>query len=422
MREVWSGDKISACAARPPKPPRLGNPAVFVKIQKQVAQPLWFSKRDARAYFDLLKLPAHLRRYFGRPYVIAKDLAKHLNIAVQDLCEFLDDASDTCLDSASRLTPVAASWPMGFSWSSFVAQSQMVAVCTKSGLRLEQLLCLDKPFPQEQSELATVATDDVLFVHADRSAAKDRLAKFDEALVGFGIEKNNSKDVDMASSMVGLGCCLGNSPPCVEPDESKLLTLLLAIVGLSAQPSLAPAELASILGVAQWFAQLSRWHFSIFSKVYAFQRLEPQEEERIVDQACVAELLLFAALAPLLSANLERPFASVLAMCDASPSFGFGVSVHSCSASLASTLATKSERLGDHLRMTLDADADEEKPRAGQVVRLACHSHKVRSQTLYHSRLSISATLEPWRLKAYFFACSGCFVAANALHTGLLSA
>ena len=54
---------------------------------------------------------------------------------------------------------------MGFSWSSAVAQSVMIDICRRSGLRDEQLLCLEEPPPVDMAEVATVATDDVILFH-----------------------------------------------------------------------------------------------------------------------------------------------------------------------------------------------------------------------------------------------------------------
>jgi hypothetical protein len=368
LREVWSGNHVSRCARTPPKPPRLGNPAVFVRIRAD--RPLIFSKRDAKAYFDLLKLPIGLRPFFGRPVVHAGPLAIALGVDLDDLRPYLDDGADVTLHQRTVLTPVAATWPMGFSWSSCVAQAQMVVVCEKAGFKPGQLLSLEHRHPLDQNELATVATDDVIMVHTCPQAARDRLAKIDAALDSHGIERNVSKDVQGASSITALGCLLSNDPTWAEPDIAKLYGLLCGIVGLCHDPSITPIGFAGLLGVAQWFAQLSRWHFSIFSAVYSLQRREPPDQQCQVPASCLMELLVYLAVSPLLPADLARPFNPVLVTCDASPAFGFGVSVRECSELLVTELSTKSEQHGDFLRMTLDAVDADEKDRRGTPVRL----------------------------------------------------
>jgi hypothetical protein len=108
------------------------------------------------------------------------------------------------------------------------------------------------------------------------------------------------------------------------------------------------------LGVAQWFAQIPRWHFAVFQAVYSFQRRIPQDGILKIDSTCLSELLCFAALSGLLVADLERDFVPILATCDASPSYGFGVSVRSCSTELLQELSACAERHGDYLRMTVE--------------------------------------------------------------------
>ena len=64
LREIWAWQHISARSARLPAPPRLGNPGVFSRIKNTADGKLYFSKRDAKAFFDQLKLPIDIRPYF----------------------------------------------------------------------------------------------------------------------------------------------------------------------------------------------------------------------------------------------------------------------------------------------------------------------------------------------------------------------
>ena len=58
---------------------------------------------------------------------------------------------------------LCASWPLGFSHSSYVAQCNIVNVCMKAGLSRDQLMNLDEALPECHNELATAVTEDVLF-------------------------------------------------------------------------------------------------------------------------------------------------------------------------------------------------------------------------------------------------------------------
>lgn len=125
----------------------------------------------------------------------------------------MDDLENGPLQASDQLTPVSAVWPMGFSWSSLVAQYKLRSICHSAGLTDDQLLALDSPHPICQEELVTIATDDALFLHLDPDAARKRLAAFDQSMLAHDVERNTTKDVDLADGMFGLGCNISNNPP-----------------------------------------------------------------------------------------------------------------------------------------------------------------------------------------------------------------
>ena len=69
QRAIWNGSFISEAAAVPPMPPRLANPSSFLEILVEPGERIYFSKRDASAYFDTLRAPEALQPFFGRPCV-----------------------------------------------------------------------------------------------------------------------------------------------------------------------------------------------------------------------------------------------------------------------------------------------------------------------------------------------------------------
>ena len=80
-----------------------------------------------------------------------------------------------------------------------------------------------------------------------------------------------------------------------------------------------PRQLAALLGTLQWHCLLNRPSFSIFHAVYSFVRLEPQDVGGLVPKDVLLELLHFASIAPLLEADVCRPWADELIATDASP-------------------------------------------------------------------------------------------------------
>ena len=61
QREVWNGANLSSGAAPPPRPPHLANPSCFLDLEALDGDRVRVTKRDARCYFDQLRLPEHLR-------------------------------------------------------------------------------------------------------------------------------------------------------------------------------------------------------------------------------------------------------------------------------------------------------------------------------------------------------------------------
>ena len=64
-------------------------------------------------------------------------------------------------DNESYLTPVACTYPMGSGWSSYVAQSTMVASCLDTGFWEECFLSDERLLLPTSSQVLAVATDGV---------------------------------------------------------------------------------------------------------------------------------------------------------------------------------------------------------------------------------------------------------------------
>jgi len=370
QREVWSGGLVSDHARRPPKPPRLGNPAMFAHIVKEPGRSLVFAKRDAKAFFDQLRLPEKLRPYFGRPRVQASELATALGCAVGDLSEWIDDLGKASLKPSTMLTPVNTVWPMGFSWSSFIAQSVMVAACLDAGIDEQALLCLEEPPPAHSGEWVTVATDDVIMVHDSKEGSRSCTQRLDAALARRGIEKNSTKDVDAAERVEALGCELGNDPPWVEPALMSFSRGLYACIDLADHGRASPKMFSRLLGLLQWFAQPSRWLFSIFDRAYRYRNAQPEDTVTEVPADAANECLLFLALSPLASVSMERRFLELVTACDASPAYGFGVAVKACDLATVRRLAAQSSQLDRYLSLDGITEGFEHKPAYGSPVQL----------------------------------------------------
>ena len=102
---------------------------------------------------------------------------------------------------------------MGFSWSSFVAQSVMLGTVHNAGFTDAQLLCEEAHLPSSIAETVSIATDDVNhFLVASASEVESRedlpLQALDRTGEHCGLKFNTDKTVDFQMSGQTLGLVL----------------------------------------------------------------------------------------------------------------------------------------------------------------------------------------------------------------------
>ncbi|OLP95208.1 hypothetical protein AK812_SmicGene22693 [Symbiodinium microadriaticum] len=350
QRKIWDGSHLSEIASKPPKPERLANPSSFLDIFVRPGEQLYMSKRDASTYFDLLAAPPDLQAWFGQEPVTVQELSAAAGMDIEEVYSFVDDLNgQKALGPDSVLFPVNTAWPMGFSWSSCVAQESTLGMLRCAGVNEQNVLSLDHRLPESQQELCAVATDDVILFHRCKRQGISTLRRLDASFALHGIQRNEKKDVTLASSLTGLGCDISASPPMVQPASGKQARLVLATCDL----------LVSERGM-----------FSIFSQVYDFVREQPESEKQRVPASVLDELFVSLALAPLLPASLDREFLPEVLACDAAPEFGFGVTLAQCGKHLAEKVGRLSERRGDYVRLEHSAEDPPEVERMGTLHRL----------------------------------------------------
>lgn len=142
QRAVWHGRRVSAAAARPPKPRSLTSPTALTYWECRPGHKIRCSKRDASCWFDQLALPEPLWRWMGRPHVTLHELqivAGMTSSQVQDAILPGEVGDSSCYFS------VSLTWPMGVAWSSFVAQEFLFHTCNAAGLSGEMTLACEMP-------------------------------------------------------------------------------------------------------------------------------------------------------------------------------------------------------------------------------------------------------------------------------------
>ena len=297
--------------------------------------------------------------------------------------------------ATQELAPVSLVWPMGFGWSSCIAQSYMVSCVLEAGFQREQLLTEEGCLVSGNSGAVSVATDDIL--HFFRGTAEEVAALDDapldclDAIWGRrNVVSNDAKRLDLRSSGVALGVVLQDGCQLLAKG-SRVADLIRGLLDLLKKPFASPREIASYTGVLQWHNLLNRPLFSCLHEVYDFQRLEPETERRPVPAAVREELCLNMSLLALWTSDLSRPWMPCMPATDASGSFGFGFCLAACEPELVRETAAHAGREDHHIRLCREASDPSERPRCGREKRLPLRRQDfkkvlgIRARRLEHS-------------------------------------
>jgi len=142
----------------------------------------------------------------GQPKITRRELLEDSDLSDHEIRGFLEPGAN---GDADVYMPVARTWCMGFAWSSWVAQTCMMAICSKSGLRTDQLLSEETPTPSQMSSTFALATDDIMlfsnrpphYTEADRVTVSEQMEES-------GVARNMKKDVAEQEDGVCIGANL----------------------------------------------------------------------------------------------------------------------------------------------------------------------------------------------------------------------
>ena len=362
VRAVWHGKRVSEAALPPPVPRHLASPTALLHLEASSAKPIRVSKRDARCWFDQLLLPAPLRKYMGRPAVSVAELMDIGGLASEEVAGFLEHESEM---GATKFFPVSRVWPMGFSWSSYVAQEKLLSFFDTAGLDPGQVLACDVPTPESFDVAFAAATDDAMFFsNAGVGHTQFWANKFDVAMASAHALKHPGKDVNDELNATCVGVCLENGVRLAVPPQ-RCLAIILSVLALAARGFSTPKDVHAVLSTMQWFDLLQRGKLSVYDKVYAFVGRRVDTEIRHLPAVVLEELLLGALLGVFWTADLTREFLPKLFASDASVEFGFGASYVNMASEEVRKVARLAEKQGDYV--VLDgAPMSKHKSRLGQ--------------------------------------------------------
>lgn len=381
LREIWNGGRLTKAALPSPKPPLQATPASLSTLEASDDRPLWASCRDGKVFFDQLRVPLALRPYFGRPAVSIAELLRPPPCesgAAQAEGMTRSEISDLVLDGPpvdedTYLIPVNNAWPMGFGWSSYVAQSVMVSSCLNAGFKEEVFLSDERLLLPTSHRCIAIATDDVnLFQRLSEQERADLdelpLACLDAEWSRMGLQGHPSKSIDLAKDIKTLGVELCGGVR-LQSRGARLWSLIETSLDLLNVGVASPAAVAVLNGHLQWQNLMNRPLYSCLHDVYEFIHRLPDSVPEKVPAKVVSEILLNVGLFPFWSSDLRRPWWPCMPATDASPAFGFGLSIAKCDPSISRAVAAGAADSSCVVRLVEEADVHEV-PRTGPVLRL----------------------------------------------------
>ena len=281
---------------------------------------------------------------------------------------------DGLTDNDVYVIPLCNTFPMGFGWSSYAAQSTMLAACRRIGYGDDHFLTGERVLPASQDVRVAIATDDInvferLSPGEVGSSGPPPLSALDDDWIAHGIVGHDDKAADRQRNARVLGVDLREGWR-LQARGDKVLRIIEAVCDFANLQQCSPLDVSTLVGQLQWQALLNRPLFSAFDKVYEFSHRQPDKVARALDTEVLSELLLIAALCPFWSCDLSRPWWPHIVATDASPTYGFGMCVAKCAPSLTRATAAAAADPECIVRMRREEGDPAEVARVGKEFRL----------------------------------------------------
>ena len=135
QRLIWHGSRLSKLSRRPPRPPELLTPESLTGVMLQ--RPPTISKRDGKVLFDQPMVLSELVGCFGTPGVTGRQL-----LAAGLSERAWEQLKPPGARRKDNIFPCSRVWGMGFSWSSYLAQSTMLLALKGAGFADDELMSL----------------------------------------------------------------------------------------------------------------------------------------------------------------------------------------------------------------------------------------------------------------------------------------
>jgi hypothetical protein len=283
---------------------RLPDPSVLARLSVPAGARLFITKSDLSNYYHHLALPAWLRPYFCLVGIPACDLG---------------------LPGSGLVYPMCHTVPMGWNHSVVVAQGAHEHTLYASGALRRERSLLSLLSASTDGTIALSGDDTAHGIYIDDlfsvSLVEDRAnAELDASLAAYAargfIAKPSKVKRACATGTTVLGLLVDGTRLTVSVAPEDRVELLRSVIRVLSQRTVTGHELASLVGSLTWCMLVRRPALQCLHRAYRFALVRRNHPSQLWPSA-VRELLVSAALLPLLSASLSAPHANRVIATDA---------------------------------------------------------------------------------------------------------
>ena len=305
--------RLANCYFVDAPPGRLPSPSHLAQLQ--ATSVFAVAKMDLSNFYHQLVLPQWMRSYFALPALKPREQAVLASAA--DLPSSVRAALGG--SAATRLFPCCVTLPMGFSHSVFLAQCVHEHVLYSYSCLSPRDNLLNLLSPLIDRPLHALYVDDCVLVGPSVDAVRQQYSSVLEAYAKALLSVKQCKCTEATSEAVtvlGVDVCGADRTITLSIDRHSRIVRSTAT--LLTQPLVSARDLARVLGAWTWQLLLRRPALAVLKHCYRFVERFMDHPPRPLWPSVARELSVLTALSPLLSVDLQAPWAIHLVATDAS--------------------------------------------------------------------------------------------------------
>ncbi len=291
----------------------LPTPSNLASLHISPTDTMYMGKMDLSNFYHHLGLPTWMQPYFALPPVPVADIDINL----------IQQYGDT------KLYPCCTTLPMGFSHAVYIAQQVHNNVLYRSSALNPAHNILNITVPTLTTPVHMLYIDDNAIIGVNKQQVQEQYIKcitaYHQALLQVKPEKcteTTSEPIQVLGVMIGTHTIDTSSVSIkqhrIAPAIDKLYILLSNTINILSQQYVTGTELSKLIGHWTWISLLRRPVLMILGNVYSYIHEYQYHTTVTLPSNVRHELYRLIGIAPLIYADVSKPFADTLYATDAS--------------------------------------------------------------------------------------------------------